>query len=716
MAKKNTNQEGPKGNLPSAAKQASARAPIELRVGPWLPLMLVALGSVVYANGLSGPFVFDDIKHIIESPEAQQFALNIRTERPLLFSSLGLNYWLGEFNPLGYKIFNLVVHLLAALTLYDSVRRTLSLPRFPEQFRHSAAGLAFAVAALWVVHPLNTEAVTYIIHRGESMMGLFALLTLYGVLRGAQSNALWQAWLWYAGAVVACTLGFWSKPFMIAVPVVVLLFDRIMLGGTWRVWAIKRGAFYLLLSIPLLWAFGVNSGDALERIKTLDRSASVDSAAPAKAAATAQPAIAVSSGSPVPDPDFESGYPRRASVLRYARTQPGVIAHYLKLVFFPYPLCADYFWKPADTPRRIIPPVLLIGGLALITCWALWRWPAWGFLGAAFFLLLGPSSSFIPIEDIATERRMYLPLAAILTLLVLGAWQLLGWASQQGPATAIIAQRQQRRRGLVVLLTVLAIWSGLTVLRNFVYADDVEFCERVVQQVPYNSRARVNLARALTNKGDLSATLQQRAAHYQLALEFLEEAEPGAPASAYLHAQIGHILAQQAEMEAAVQAPDWEKRRSTLLKKAERKFQQAVRLNHENALFHINLAVVHELQGSPEDLQSAVRHYQIATQIPNQSRDQAATAHHRLGRVLAANHQYDDAIKEHKKALAIRPAWFEAQVNLASALFMVGRRDDAIAQCEKLLRQAEKEGNREHAALLRARLQEFSQIAPPAGP
>jgi tetratricopeptide (TPR) repeat protein len=715
MATRNSHNEGQAANQRPAAKQTSAGSPVAPRIEPWLPLLLLALGIVVYANGLSGPFVFDDIKHIIEYSQAQQLALNINLERPMLFFSLGLNYWLGKFNPLGYKIFNLSVHLLAALTLYDLVRRTLLLPRFGDRFKESAAGLAFAVAALWVVHPLNTESVTYIIHRGESMMGLFALLTFYCTLRGAQSNDPWRSWLWYAAGVVACTLGFWSKPFMIAVPVVVLLYDRIMLGGTWQTWAIKRGAFYLLLLIPLLWAFKVNSGDALERLETPDRSTVLPSPAPAKAGAPGQPPLAAPPSDPGPNPDFESGYPRRTSVLRYARTQPEVIAHYLKLVFSPYPLCADYFWKPADTPGRIIPPALLIGGLVLATCWVLWRYPAWGFLGAAFFLLLGPSSSFIPIEDIATERRMYLPLAAVIALLVLGAWQLLGWVAQQSPVAAVAAQRQQRHRGLALLLVVLAIWSGLTVLRNFDYADDVEFCERVVQQVPYNSRARVNLARALTNKGDQSGTLQQRAAHYKLALEYLEEAEPGAPKSAYLHAQIGHILAQQAEMEGAAQAPDWEQRRAALLKKAERKFQQAVQLHDTNALFQLNLAVVHELQGSPEDLQSAVRHYRFATELPNKSWDQAATGHHGLGRVLAATHQYADAITEFEKALNIRPNWFEAEFNLASALFMADRRDAAIALSEKSLRQAEKEGNRQHAAMLRARLEQYRAQAESAG-
>jgi len=708
MANKNPSRTPSGANQPTTGRRPAANN-VQWRLAPWLPLLLLVLGALVYANGLRGPFVFDDVKHIIESPQAQQLTLDVRSGRPLLFFSLAVNYWLSGFDTWSYKLLNLLVHLMASLALYGLVRRTLLLPRFGGQFQRTAAGLAFAVAALWVVHPLTTEAVTYIIHRGESMMGLFALVLMYCLLRGAQAERLWSAWLWYAAAIAACGLGFWSKPWMIAVPVVALLYDRIMLGGPWKEWAVRRGAFYLLLLSPLVWAFWINSADARARLSTSDDSPSVRTPVAVTHSSSAKPGDAPPATAA--DPDFETGFPPRLSPLRYARSQPGVIAYYLKLVFSPYPLCADYFWKPADTPGRIVPPALLIGGLVLATCWALWRYPAWGFLGAAFFLLLGPSSSFIPIEDLATERRMYLPLAAVITLLVLSAWQLLGWAARSSQPNPEIAERQQRVRGLAALLVVLAIWSGLTILRNFDYTSDVDFCQRVVEQVPYNSRARVNLARALTNRGDTMNTLQQRAAHYQLALEYLEEAESDAPQSAYLHAQIGHILAQQAEMESAAQQPDWEKRRASLLDQARRRFQRATGLSSDNALFHVNLAVVHELRGSPHDLQSALKHYQRAVEIPNKPGDLAATAHHGYGRVLAATQQYEKAIEQHERALQIRRNWIEAEMNLASALFMAGRPQEAIALSKKSLRQAEAAGNQEHAAMIRSRLRQYESAA-----
>src|SRR6185312_4252239 len=94
--------------------------------------------------------------------------------RPFLNLSLALNQAFGGTNPWGYHALNLAIHVLAGLTLFGLVRRTLEAGR-----KGSALLPAFAAALLWTVHPLQTEAVTYIVQRAESAMGLFYLLTLY---------------------------------------------------------------------------------------------------------------------------------------------------------------------------------------------------------------------------------------------------------------------------------------------------------------------------------------------------------------------------------------------------------------------------------------------------------------------------------------------------------------------------------------------------------
>jgi len=116
----------------------------------------------------------------------------------------------------------------------------------------------------------------------------------------------------------------------------------------------------------------------------------------------------------------------RLSWFEYARSQPGVILHYLRLVFWPQPLVLDYSWPPAQTVGDILPGAIVVAGLLAATGYAFWKWPAWGLLGAWFFLLLAPTSSVMPLADLAVEHRMYLPLAAIAVVVVLGAYAVSG--------------------------------------------------------------------------------------------------------------------------------------------------------------------------------------------------------------------------------------------------------------------------------------------------
>lgn len=638
----------------------------ELRLERWLPLLLVVLGVAVYANGLSGPFVFDDVNLIEHNPRAQNLTTNpkllIDSGRPLLFYTLAVNYQLGGA-PWGYKVFNLAVHLTAALALYGLVRRTLLLPRFGEQFRDSAAGLAFAIAALWVVHPLTTEAVTYIVHRSESMMAMFALLMFYCTVRGAQSS---PGWPWYVAAFVAGLLGFGCKQWMIAVPVVLLLYDRMMIGGSWLDWIQRRGAIYAGLLLLIGWTIVVNTFDVRDRLG-MNLPAAMETVTQSIPSTGPVPKpTAAATGAAAPEDEYETGSPRRVSAVRYCRSQPGVVLHYLRLVFWPYPLCVDYLWKPADTADRIVPPMLLIGGLLLATGMALWRYPAWGFLGAAFFLLLAPSSSIVPIEDIAVERRMYLPLAAVIALLVMAAWQLLGWLMLPRAKRDPAAENRRRFGGLVMLVVVVSVWGSLTVLRNFDYANDIELWERVVEQVDYSSRARVNLARALTNEAERPHSRQEREDYYERALKYLLEAEKLAKKSSFVQAQIGHVRAQQGDA-----------------KEAEVRFRNAIALSNKNPLFHLNLALVLESKGTPGSLDEAFTHFDKAAKLGREQEFQLAEAYNGLGRVLAARQRFDDAIKEYERSLEIDPNQTKTAMNLGLALAQSGRVPEAREQFQR---------------------------------
>ena len=163
-------------------------------------LIIVLAGLAAYANSFSGAFVFDDIDSIVSNPAIRHlwppWKFFATLNRPILNLSLAVSYatWgRSALSPTGlnsasFHAFNIAVHILAALTLFGLVRRTLRLPALRARFEGAATALALATALIWEVHPLQTESVTYIIQRAESLAGLFYLLTLYCVARGALSD------------------------------------------------------------------------------------------------------------------------------------------------------------------------------------------------------------------------------------------------------------------------------------------------------------------------------------------------------------------------------------------------------------------------------------------------------------------------------------------------------------------------------------------------
>ena len=159
-------------------------------------VVLVGAVAAAYFNSLHGAFVWDDIHTIVQNPLIEHLsavfdrpaAVNTTSGRPLVSLSLALNYALGGLNPVGFHLFNVLVHVAAALALFGFVRRLALLPRWAGRFESHATGLALGVAAVWALHPLQTQAAAYVIQRAESLMGLCYLLTLYCFVRGAGND------------------------------------------------------------------------------------------------------------------------------------------------------------------------------------------------------------------------------------------------------------------------------------------------------------------------------------------------------------------------------------------------------------------------------------------------------------------------------------------------------------------------------------------------
>ena len=221
-------------------------------------VVLVAAVLAAYTNSLRCPFVFDDNYDIIENPSIRHLwplwdVLLARSKsavwlhpRPVVIFSFALDYAVGGLKTPPYHLTNLAIHLLAGLALFGVVHRTLLLPRFRDRFGLASVPLALAVALLWALHPLQTESVTYITQRYESMMGLFFLLAIYGIIRCGDST---HPYCWGAVTVAATLLSLGSKEVAVSLPIMILLSDRVLLSGSFsEIWRRRWGMYVALLA------------------------------------------------------------------------------------------------------------------------------------------------------------------------------------------------------------------------------------------------------------------------------------------------------------------------------------------------------------------------------------------------------------------------------------------------------------------------------------
>jgi protein O-mannosyl-transferase len=399
---------------------------------------VVALVLAAYASGFRGAFVFDDLPAIVENttikPGAglaqwlQPPAPSTVAGRPLLNASFALNRALWSDSAASYRAVNVLIHLAAGGFLFGLVRRTLArvgmVPPTPP---------AAIIAGVWLLHPLQTESVTYVVQRAESLMGLFFLGAWYAFARSADSKRRPRGW--QALTVGFALAGLATKESMATLPVVLLVYDRVYIAGSFgAAWRRRRFVYVALVCTWALLAYLM--------VGTHSRGGS-------------------------------AGFGTGTALLGYAGTQTFAVIRYLRLAVFPAGQVFDY----GDALLRVSPRLMvyIIGYAALlaVTALAWWRSPRLGFLGVLFFILLAPTSTFMPVaSQTIAEHRMYLPLIAPIVAMVLGACVCLG------------------RRALPLAAIAFLVMATLTSARNRIYRDAETLWSNTVETWPDNARAR----------------------------------------------------------------------------------------------------------------------------------------------------------------------------------------------------------------------------------
>ena len=561
-------------------------------------LVIAAVGAVAYSNSFRCSFVFDDL-YFIGNRESQtlwppwQAMFSPRfISRPLIGLSLAINYAISRYDVWSYHAVNFLIHIFAALALFGIVRRSLLTTRLRERFGAHATALALIVSMIWVAHPLQTQSVTYIIQRCESLMGLFYLLTVYCALRAFDSR---RRSIWSAAAIVASALGMVSKEVMVTAPIAVVLFDGILLFPSFKEALRARWKFYTALAFT--WSILVLTFIA----------------------------------SPVNE---TAGFAVKSiSSLDYLASEFGVVAYYLRLSVWPAGLVIDYGWPRATTFGAVIPYAALVLALAGTTVWLLIRRRPAGILGAWFFLILSITSSVVPFSDLAFEHRMYLPLAAVVTSLVIGGYvlgdRLLG-------RLTIARERRTKIGRLLVFAIVAAVVSSAAwavLRRNIDYQNSLTLWRDAVRKRPHNARAYSNLGRVYIARGNSEA-----------ALRCFEKACENDPGSWVAHSNLGELLVKRGQLEAG-----------------KNHLYQALRLRPSFEYAHFNLGQVLAREGK---LDEAVSHFsQAISADPGH-----AQAYCARGLALERKGATEEAIGDYQAARRIDPDLFEPMNYLALLL------------------------------------------------
>jgi Tfp pilus assembly protein PilF len=587
-------------------------------------LLLALLAILIYANTMSSPFVFDSRNNIETNPHiriskitpdslANAALKSPSRQRPLPNISFALNYFIHGYNVVGFHVVNILIHISTGFLLYFFIKTTFRTPVLRSRYSNTM-WIAFFTAAIWMFHPLQTQSVSYIVQRMNSLASMFYVLSILLYARFRLNGQSRKKWWRLSGCIMAGILALASKQTAATLPVFIIAYEWFFFQDL----NLKRLKNY----IPLL------AGCLL---------------------LTAFIALILLGGDPL-DKILGSYKGRDFTPIQRLLTQPRVVIFYISLLFWPHPsrlnldhdfLLSHSMLDPITTLFSIL--ALTAGiGLAVITAR---KQRLVSFCILWFFGNLVIESSIIALE-IIFEHRVYLPSMMFCLIVVLFVYR---WVKPTWLQAVLLCG----------MITVGAVW---TYERNTVYSNRITLWQDCVNKSPGKARPYNNLGVALADYGYHDEAIK----NYLRALQIN-------PSYQDAIANIGLSLAEQGKIEESIiqflkaleiNPKDYKTLNNLAASlivqerhaEAVEYLSKAIRLNPYNAKAHNNLGVALQLQGRSEE---AIDHFSFAVKLD----PEFTRAYNNLGLILSDQGRFEEAIVQFSTALKINPGYKAARKN-----------------------------------------------------
>ena len=614
-------------------------------------ILLCLLGIGIYSNALNGPFLFDDSIFVVNNIAIRDItevskiwnALLPQPSRFVGLYSFALNYHFHELNTFAYHATNLAIHIFVSCLVWWFVLMILSTEKVKKLrlIKHNEH-VAFLAALVFCVHPVQTQAVSYISQRAASLATLFYLLSVCLYVKGRLSKSkVVVAVVCFVGSAFSGLLGMFTKEIVITLPISILLFEMFFLfKKREKPLSVKEKSVLLFFVIILLCFMFV--------IPYLFKMGIMNMLFGAKASQSHQGDI--------------------ITFWKYELTQFRVLSLFIKLMFIPLGQNFDYDFVLSKSLFDPITFLCFIFVIFIVTFAVKIKKKNILVSYGMFWFLVTYSVNLIPRANVIFEHKLYLLSIGFCFAISAGFYCLL----------------KDLKKFVCVMVGIIITLSLFTFNRNKIWGDEFLFWSDVVKKSPNKARPHNDLGLAYFKKGNFDSALE----HYNRAIDLdgaIEEAynNRGVVYTKRRHDDLALVDFNKAISIRPRYADALNNRgviykRKGMFNRALKDYAEALRYNMVYPDIFFNIAVIYEKKGR---LDLAERNYNKALSLDRHKAD----AHNNRAIVYSKTKRYDEALAGFDKAISIKPDYFEAYNNKGSLLFLKGNYDGAIKNYNKAI-------------------------------